>query len=265
MIRDHYQSHRLSFWLNLIPRLMLDQYSRRRDYDGHDDNAELMADAFDKDENFGSRYIRDHLLHNFDDVSSYEGRVRQITLQTITGQSRAKYGGVATGTGWLRTGSSAGSSLLQMNADQSMVPGTRLNESMSGLFSSHSKTANDKLNTVFGDSGSSGVLGGNRTGSGSDQNDPASYSTALSVTIAVGGALLVLNMLIFAGVYYQLDRHREASRNSSPINCSQMTYHQTNGCVGGMKNYETMNSKLHGSASTTLTAINDHSEVRKLK
>ncbi|KAH7962212.1 hypothetical protein HPB52_014914 [Rhipicephalus sanguineus] len=34
------------------------------------------------------------------------------------------------------------------------------------------------------------------------------YSTALSVTIAVGCSLLVLNVLIFAGVYYQRDKTR---------------------------------------------------------
>lgn len=34
------------------------------------------------------------------------------------------------------------------------------------------------------------------------------YSTALSVTIAIGCSLLILNVLIFAGVYYQRDKHR---------------------------------------------------------
>jgi len=45
-------------------------------------------------------------------------------------------------------------------------------------------------------------------------NDPSSfegytaYSTALSVTIAIGCSLLILNVLIFAGVYYQRDKTR---------------------------------------------------------
>lgn len=38
--------------------------------------------------------------------------------------------------------------------------------------------------------------------------DMGIYSTALSVTIAVGCSLLILNVLIFAGVYYQRDRNR---------------------------------------------------------
>ncbi|KAJ8870819.1 hypothetical protein PR048_027118 [Dryococelus australis] len=36
----------------------------------------------------------------------------------------------------------------------------------------------------------------------------AAYSSALSVTIAIGCSLLVLNVLIFAGVYYQRDKTR---------------------------------------------------------
>ncbi|XP_078052474.1 neuroligin 3 [Augochlora pura] len=42
----------------------------------------------------------------------------------------------------------------------------------------------------------------------------AAYSTALSVTIAIGCSLLILNVLIFAGVYYQRDK-------SSQHNCSK--------------------------------------------
>ncbi|XP_023246334.1 neuroligin-4, Y-linked [Copidosoma floridanum] len=37
----------------------------------------------------------------------------------------------------------------------------------------------------------------------------AAYSTALSVTIAIGCSLLILNVLIFAGVYYQRDKNNQ--------------------------------------------------------
>ncbi|XP_021705914.1 neuroligin-4, Y-linked [Aedes aegypti] len=54
-------------------------------------------------------------------------------------------------------------------------------------------------------------------GSGSSQEDGfAAYSTALSVTIAIGCSLLILNVLIFAGVYYQRDKTRlNEPRNNS--------------------------------------------------
>lgn len=44
--------------------------------------------------------------------------------------------------------------------------------------------------------------------SGFESAGYAAYSTALSVTIAIGCSLLILNVLIFAGVYYQRDKTR---------------------------------------------------------
>jgi hypothetical protein len=50
--------------------------------------------------------------------------------------------------------------------------------------------------------------------SGGSSDSLASYSTALSVTIAIGTSLLILNILIFAAVYYQRDRNKLGSRYS---------------------------------------------------
>lgn len=50
----------------------------------------------------------------------------------------------------------------------------------------------------------------------------AAYSTALSVTIAIGCSLLILNVLIFAGVYYQRDKTRMEVKNLQ----QQQTRHQ---------------------------------------
>lgn len=56
-------------------------------------------------------------------------------------------------------------------------------------------------------------------GSNGNQEDGfAAYSTALSVTIAIGCSLLILNVLIFAGVYYQRDKTR--------LNDTQHHHHQ---------------------------------------
>ncbi len=60
----------------------------------------------------------------------------------------------------------------------------------------------------------------------------ANYSTALLVTIAIGCSLLILNMLIFAGVYYQLDknsslksRNKKKNKKRSPSHDSQSHSH----------------------------------------
>ncbi|XP_060517417.1 neuroligin-4, Y-linked [Cylas formicarius] len=51
-------------------------------------------------------------------------------------------------------------------------------------------------------------LGGISTTQQPVEDGFAAYSTALSVTIAIGCSLLILNVLIFAGVYYQRDKSR---------------------------------------------------------
>ncbi|OTF81372.1 hypothetical protein BLA29_012693, partial [Euroglyphus maynei] len=92
-LRDHYQSHRLSYWLNLIPHLLQDQYNHhlinRKQYSGisnsnnhnhHHSDHQDVNDLIDVDSDIGYRYIRHHLLDNFDDENSYDGPVRQITF-----------------------------------------------------------------------------------------------------------------------------------------------------------------------------------------
>jgi hypothetical protein len=57
------------------------------------------------------------------------------------------------------------------------------------------------------------LAAGDGRGGGSDSL--SSYSTALSVTIAIGTSLLILNILIFAAVYYQRDRNKLAGSRYS--------------------------------------------------
>ncbi|XP_066143915.1 neuroligin-1-like isoform X1 [Euwallacea fornicatus] len=56
-----------------------------------------------------------------------------------------------------------------------------------------------------------------------------SYTAALGVTVGVGCLLLVLNMLIFAGIYYQRDRDRRMRRHNSSesANCTSRLSNST--------------------------------------
>jgi hypothetical protein len=56
-----------------------------------------------------------------------------------------------------------------------------------------------------------------------DSESLTSYSTALSVTIAIGCSLLVLNVLIFTAVYYQRDRNRERNNSNNKLDTSILT------------------------------------------
>lgn len=56
-----------------------------------------------------------------------------------------------------------------------------------------------------------------------------SYSTWLSVTIAIGVSLLILNMLVFAGVYYQLNKEKasKAKDDADTSHNHNLHTHQT--------------------------------------
>lgn len=186
----------------------MEQYTSRHNHD-----AEDLLDLFDKDD-IGLRYIRHHLLENFDDVNTYDGPVRQITLKSLSPFFAGQRKFVPTG-GWLRTSSGS------LFADQSRINtnnnSTGVNKNL--LFSFKTKTTS---HTALQDDGNNKSSNQNSNGTSSGVDENGNYSTALSVTIAVGCSLLILNMLIFAGVYYQLDRHAK-SRANSPVNSQSDT------------------------------------------
>ena len=124
----------------------------------------------------GEDVARDHhLLDDYNDPYSYDGKVRLVP---------ATFPAVPTTTPSPMT-SAVNSSLLvdsSSNAVKSSgVEASKMNDSHRGLNDLSSRSAEDHFGT---------------------------YSTALSVTIAIGCSLLILNVLIFAGVYYQRDKQR---------------------------------------------------------
>lgn len=105
-----------------------------------------------------------------------------------------------TGTGSLQQRGGGGISSLASDASAVAVAqpsaAVVLNASGGGVVPADGSTADGAAsktssNTLFGGFETSAV-----------------YSTALSVTIAIGCSLLILNVLIFAGVYYQRDKTR---------------------------------------------------------
>lgn len=68
----------------------------------------------------------------------------------------------------------------------------------------HTPTASPSTSNSSINGSSSSANGSHALGT-----DPNVYSTALSVTIAIGCSLLILNVLTFAGLYYRRDRRRQ--------------------------------------------------------
>ncbi|XP_045026300.1 neuroligin-4, X-linked [Daphnia magna] len=76
----------------------------------------------------------------------------------------------------------------------------------------HTPTASPSTSnatTTVNNSSSLQTTQNGNSGSVSMTGDSTVYSTALSVTIAIGCSLLILNVLTFAGLYYRRDRRRQ--------------------------------------------------------
>ena len=80
--------------------------------------------------------------------------------------------------------------------------------------------------------GSSEVFNGSWRGPASMQDGFAAYSTALSVTVAIGCSLLILNILIFAGVYYQRDKSKIEAKKVAENGGLLAPTHSISGDIG---------------------------------
>ncbi|XP_076348081.1 neuroligin-4, X-linked-like isoform X1 [Tachypleus tridentatus] len=122
-----------------------------------------------------------HRLHDYNNPSSYDGIIRShhsSSTQVVTTVSFTREDSVATET-------SESSSISQMKSSVEVTSQAVLE---SVLIATESANKNESKTVVY---------------------QEEIYSTTLSVTIAVGCSLLILNVLIFAGVYYQKDKPRD--------------------------------------------------------
>lgn len=91
----------------------------------------------------------------------------------------------------------------------------------------------------------------------------AAYSTALSVTIAIGCSLLILNVLIFAGVYYQRDKTRmngqDGIANGSHLKKRAENGQMPNNICGDLEGALTYQTSLKNDPATILSHHHTHS------
>lgn len=85
----------------------------------------------------------------------------------------------------------------------------------------------------------------------------AAYSTALSVTIAIGCSLLILNVLIFAGVYYQRDKTRmngqDGHNNGTHLKKRAENGQMPNNICGDLEGALTYQTSLKNDPATILS------------
>ncbi|XP_059055875.1 neuroligin-4, Y-linked [Achroia grisella] len=91
----------------------------------------------------------------------------------------------------------------------------------------------------------------------------AAYSTALSVTIAIGCSLLILNVLIFAGVYYQRDKTRmngqDGHANGSHLKKRVENGQMPNNICGDLEGALSYQTSLKNDPATILSHHHTHS------
>ncbi|XP_015782174.1 neuroligin-4, X-linked-like [Tetranychus urticae] len=171
-IRDHYHSHRLSFWLNLIPKL--ERHAK-------DETEHLKRHSQDQE-----------MLDKNGQVSVFE----RISLKFPS--SLQSLGGLAGS----KKKDSLSSSPSLVTSDKSATSSEPFagSNNLDHLKESKSSSSNNEN----GDN----LLSNQSTAFQHIINNRTIYSTALSLTIAIGIVLLTINGLIFGAVYYYINKHR---------------------------------------------------------
>lgn len=186
-MKNHFRAHQLSVWLRLIPEL----------------HRAGMEDVV----------ARHNLFRNHNDADLYDGVVRPDPLSR--GTSSVYYDSIP------GSGGSRGSDIY-FGPTSVLGPrgrgGNGSLDSIPGAVTTMDTLVTTCITVVGSGSNFQGQQsthqlqhGGNTTSdtlASLEAAGYAAYSTALSVTIAIGCSLLILNVLIFAGVYYQRDKTR---------------------------------------------------------
>ncbi|GFY43665.1 neuroligin-4, X-linked [Trichonephila inaurata madagascariensis] len=173
-MRDHYHSHRLSFWLHLIPSL-----NRPGE---------------------GNLSYEHHMLEDHNNPRTYDGKVRDAPGDMSRAITEEVFYPPPLPMPTVVSVPQSTTQMPEMSTRQSQII-VKLKE-LADLDNAENGTS------VIEDSDPTSATVERTTIGSPSAFDMGIYSTALSVTIAVGCSLLILNVLIFAGVYYQRDRNR---------------------------------------------------------
>ncbi|XP_044731238.1 neuroligin-4, X-linked-like, partial [Chrysoperla carnea] len=225
-MKNHFRAHQLSVWLRLIPEL----------------HRAGMEDVV----------ARHNLFRNHNDADLYDGVVRPDPLSRISYYDPSNSGNNAE---YRRRTSNLTQTLESTTTIDTIIattciniiPGTNYQQQSNNIPPSfHINSSSD----TFASLEAAGF---------------AAYSTALSVTIAIGCSLLILNVLIFAGVYYQRDKTRlevkslqqQQNRNQANFETITKHAHYHMGGAGGGIHHTQIGSGIGGGASVIVDVEQD--------
>ncbi|ETN63593.1 hypothetical protein AND_004691 [Anopheles darlingi] len=182
-LKNHYRAHRLSFWLNLVPDLHKP---------GADDVPGAHHSLEPDDEEPAAPVLPTVKPLNPPQRDPLAANYSLFTTQVFSLLNFSTYGILPNGT-----------------RIQGFMPGNQQHHHRPVLpVTAESSEGADDSDGGGGNNAGGGMSSSSSSSSSSQEDGFAAYSTALSVTIAIGCSLLILNVLIFAGVYYQRDKTR---------------------------------------------------------
>lgn len=180
----------MSYWFHLLPQLHKPGDSVSEE---HHLLEVIWSDLLDDKTNLFDLY------QAHDNILTYDGVVRSdsisapISFNTYFGADSNENGGVGGGVDVSKTLPDKGGEDTALNANETTT--------------SNDSNNNDNNRNNFPSAFDNKVASdGNASFSMIVQS--GHYSTALSLTIAIGCSLLILNMLVFAGIFYQKDKNR---------------------------------------------------------
>ena len=192
-MKDHYRPQKMALWMNLIPDLQSAAMANRR---GHSIKQQQNTPQQNQQD---QETLLDYRLYN--ELLPFVPKLKNLDEATLNHGSTP-----------------ASSEVLDLHG----LHGNATPHGQAKIM-----TASDSQRGPHG-SNSSYIL--QKQNNGLDEAGLSSYSTALSVTIAIGCSLLVLNVLIFTAVYYQRDRNRDRSStklDNSLLTCNSLSDHHS--------------------------------------
>ena len=206
-MRHHYRAEKLALWLNLIPKIDRDDGSERGSHQlDNSDNSSTFDDY--------QKLLSSNLENTIFPSPPPMPPVRPTPSDRggspaggWTTQGKGHRAGVTDQDGSVAGGRPGGGRRDQPGGDNSQ----------SSKYSEGSGTA-DATSDVNGSGGHDATLepepeDGKTAGSGKT----SSSGVPLSMVVAIGGSLLLINLLIFAGLCYQRERIRKMRRFEKPV------------------------------------------------
>lgn len=266
-VRDHYHSHRLSYWSHLVPRLQMQQHFQQQHQTLQSQHQVESSDSFSSsysspfevlgDDQQQVYYFKHHLLPDHENLESYDGVVRQISFRFSSSYSNPSSMNVINSTTKARIESSRGSSSPASSTSVKNPPGKNNAEQSASHSTSVSSTSSSRpVNPTF--------PGNNRSTQATPmvmENGHFPGHWALYVLFG-GTSLLILNIIAWYILFKtKKNKHEKIVSSSASLSNCHSTINQHNDHHYSHENTNNVvPSESSGNLSATLRRNHHHQQ-----